>query len=233
MHSFCAILALVTAGWLSILTASEALAAAPAGLAEITLPGQLTPLDSGGSATPYGVALPPGASCPGDTAHRGYHVFSYLVPRGVSPTVVSFKTGVPSQWFGYISDGAYYGASNTAENTGEIVGLPTEFTWSRLTEQDLFQHGDTMATWEGGIACANIDGVVTNYWNTEIVFKASAHDPGGFTWSVAKPVVLAASAPKGSGLWIAIVLLVVALALSGLALGFRHRRSGQRQNVSR
>lgn len=216
---------------MALATTAQALPTASGGTAEIAQPGLLTPLKSGGSSTPYGVVLPQGASCPGDTAHKGYHVFSYLVPKGVAPTVVSFKTGVPSRWFGYIADGAYYGAINTAENTGEIVGLPTEFTWSRLTPQDLFRQGQEVATWEGGIACASIDGVVTNFWNSEIVFKADPTDPGGFTWSVAMPKSLAD--PKHSAPWVAIALILVALALSVIAIGLRHSRSGERQHVSR
>lgn len=212
---------------LSLAATSPALATTLAGTAEITLPGELTPIHNGASNTPYGVALPRDASCPGDTAHRGYHVFSYLVPRGVSPTVVSFKTGVPSRWFGYIADGAYFGAINTAEGTGQIVGLPTEFNWSRLTPQDLFGDRHTTATWEGGIACANVHGVVTNYWNTEVVFRANSTDTGGFTWSVAT----AAPAPNGFRRWMGITLLVVALALSAMAIWLSRRRSGEGQRV--
>ena len=121
--------------------ASPAAADVPAGTAVITVAAELTPLNLGGSATPYGVLLPSGASCPGDTAHDGYLVYSYLVPAGVSPTAVSFKTGDPSKYYGYISQGSYYGAVNTAEDTGEIVGIPPEFTWSRLTPADLFPQG--------------------------------------------------------------------------------------------
>lgn len=193
-----------------------------AGTAVITVAAALTPLNSGGSATPYGVLLPSGASCPGDTAHDGYHVYSYLVPSGVSPTAVSFKTGDPSKYYGYISYGSYYGAVNTAEDTGEIVGIPPEFTWSRLTPADLFPHGTKTATWDGGIACANTDGVVTNYWNSEIVFAASATDPGGFTWKVVHPP----SASSNLGVWLGVIFLGVAVGLGVIVivLGRRHRR---------
>ena len=88
----------------------------------------------------------------------GYHVFSYLVPEGVSPGSVNFKTGHASKWFGYIAYGAYYGAVNTAESTGQIVALPSQFTWTRLTPKDLFPNGEKSATWEGGIACADTHG---------------------------------------------------------------------------
>ena len=141
--------------------------------------------------------------------------------------MVSFKTGVPSRWFGFIADGAYYGAINTAENTGQVVELPAEFTWSRLTPHDLFDPGQATATWEGGIACANVDGVVTNYWNSQVVFTADAADPGGFTWSVAAPD----PASGGSGMWIGVSLLLVALVLAGVAIALRRRRMGHRQHV--
>ena len=221
-----ALLILSMVGWLAVPSAA---AAATAGTAQITVPGSSTPLRSGGSETPYGVALPQGAGCPGDTAHKGYHVFSYLVPKDVSPTAVSFKTGVPSRWFGYIAEGAYYGAINTAENTGQIVELPSEFTWSRLTPHDLFDHGQATATWEGGIACANVEGVVTNYWNTEVVFRAAGADPGGFTWSMVTPP----PATGGWGVALGIALLLVALVLVGIAIGLRRHRTGERQHVVR
>src|ERR1700683_5328560 len=196
---------LVGAGALMVMAAlgaftlsSPAAADVTAGTEVITGADELAPLDSGGSATPYGVLLPSGASCPGDTAHDGYLVYSYLVPAGVPPTAVSFKMGDTSKYYGYISECSYYGAINTAENTGEIVGLPPEFTWSRLTPADLFPQGAKTATWDGGIACANTHGVVTTYWNSEIVFEASAKDPGGFTWRVVHP----ATTSNNTGLWL-------------------------------
>jgi hypothetical protein len=202
-------------------SSSVAGAAVTASTEVITHPGQLTPLGSGGSATPYGVVLPSGASCPGDTAHDGYHVFSYLVPEGVSPTAVSFKTGDPSKWFGYIANGAYFGAVNTAEDTGQIVSLPDDFVWTRLTPQDLFAKGATSATWEGGIACADIHGNVTDYWNSQIVFTASSADRGGFTWRV---VQAATPASSNVGLWVGVVLALLAIACAVVAVVLGRRR---------
>ncbi len=215
-------LAALTVTALTFFTAQSAGAAATAGTAEITTPGEVSPLHHGGSATLYGVLLPSGASCPGDTAHQGYHVFSYLVPEGVSPASVSFKTGIPSKYFGYIAQGAYFGAVNTDEGSGQIVGIPSEFTWTRLTPTDLFAHGASTATWNGGIACADIHGVVTDYWNSEIVFRADASDPGGFTWTA----VQAVTSSSNTGLLIGIVLIALALVLGVVALVLRRRTSG-------
>ncbi|MGA2838070.1 MAG: hypothetical protein ABSF84_15870 [Acidimicrobiales bacterium] len=206
-------------------------AGAVTGAAElITVPGATTPLKGGGSATPYGVLLPDNASCPGDTAHDGYHVFSYLVPGSASPVDVSFKSGDPSRWFGYISDGAYFGAVNTALSTGQIVGIPPSFTWSRLTPEDLFSGGARTATWEGGIACANTDGVVTDYWNSQIVFTADSSDPGGFTWKVVGQAPLPSS--FDTGLWVGVGLLVVASAAAAYALRLRRRGDSEGPGVA-
>ena len=190
----------------------------------ITVPGTTTPLRSGGSATTYGVALPAGAACPGDTAHDGYLVYSYLVPAGASPTEVSFRTGLPSRWFGYIADGSYFGAVNTAESTGQIVGLPTSFTWTRLTPHDLFVDGARTATWNGGIACANSHGMVTDIWNSTIVFTADPSDPGGFTWRVTGSTHLAS--PSHTSVYVGIGLLVLASGAAAFALASRRRRHG-------
>ncbi|MGO8870978.1 MAG: hypothetical protein ACLQPH_06155 [Acidimicrobiales bacterium] len=187
----------------------------------ITEPGTLTALDSGGSATTYGVVLPANASCPGDTAHHAYHVFSYLVPQGVSPSAVSFKTGIPSEFYGFISYGSYFGAVNTAEGTGQVVGIPTAFIWSRLTPKELFPASQKTAIWDGGIACADTHGVVTNYWNSKIEFTASSTDPGGFTWRVLHPATVSSG---GVGLWVGVALLGLAIVLGLVALLLSRRR---------
>jgi len=197
-------------------------AGAVAGTAAITRPGTLTALNSGGSETTYGVQLPAGASCSGDTAHQGYRVDSYLVPKGVSPASVNFKTGVPTKWYGYIAYGEYFGAINTAQGSGLIVGLAPQFTWTRLTTKELFPHGQKSSTWEGGIACATVDGVVTNYWNSPIVFTATASDPHGFTWRV---VAQPSLAPSHSYMWIGIGLILLSILLATLAVFLSQRRS--------
>jgi hypothetical protein len=219
-----ALAALGLVGALGVTVAPGVAGAASASAEIITRPGTSTPLASGGSATPYGVILPAGATCPGDTAHQGYHVYSYLVPAGTSPTAVSFKTGIPGRWYGYIGDNAYFGAVNTAEGTGQIVGLPTSFTWSRLTPAELFTGGTHTATWEGGIACADTHGVVTDYWNSELVFTADSSDPGGFTWKVIHQGQIPSS--FNTGLWVGISLLVLAAGAASYALRQRRRRSG-------
>lgn len=216
----------------SLVVASASAGAAPvAGTESITQPGELTLLHSGGSSTLYGVALPSGASCPGDTAHQGYHVFSYLVRSDVPVGSITFKTGLPHKGFGFIAYGRYFGAVNTAEGTGAIVGIPLDFTWSRLTTKDLFPNGEKSTTWNGGIACANTNGVVTNYWNSQIVFTASASDPRGFTWRVVADPSLGSS---HKWLWIGVVLIVLSIGLATFAvfLSRKNKASSDRGSSS-
>ncbi len=204
--------------------------AATAGTAVVVRPGTTTPLGGGASTTPYGVAIPAGASCPGDTAHDGNHVYTYLVPAGHLPTEVSYKTELPSRWYGFISEGAYVGALNTAVSTGEIVGLPTSYSWTRLTPQELFPDGQSAATWEGGIACVDTHGAVTAYWNAAIRFTAASADPSGFTWKVVAQGSLPSSSDPAP--LIGIGLLVVAAAAGAYALALRRRRRGHEGDPS-
>lgn len=200
------------------------------GSAVITQPGGTAHLNSGGSATEFGVLLPSGAKCPGDTAHDGYLIYSYLVPKGVSLTSLNWSGDLPflgtaaNPYFGLIAEGEYYGAINTDEYTGQVATLPAQFTWSRLTPDDLFNHGEKVSVWEAGIACATTHGKVANYWNSEIQFTASSSDVGGFTWKVLHQ-------PASSidfGLWISVALIAMAIAfgVTAVVLG-RRQREGQ------
>jgi hypothetical protein len=226
----------VTAGVvLAVLVPAVAGASATKGSAVITKPGQTEPLDSGGSATAYGVWLPVDAKCSGDTQHSQYHTFTFMFPEGVDPADVSFKTGEPADLgtngrLGFIADGQYVGALNTAPTTGQVIGLPESCTWTRLNPKYLLlTNGREKSTWEGGILCANKFGVVTNYWETEIVFTASKSDPLGFTWYVPKAAQTAIATSHSFP--IGVVLLIVAAVLVVLAVVMSRRRKGATDNA--
>jgi hypothetical protein len=150
----------------------------------------LAPLYSGGSTTQFTVTLPANAACSGDTATDGYHVYSYLVPKGTDLSTVTF-IGTPSTGYGFVNNvGVYYGAANTAIGTGQIVSIPADFEWGPLVSVDdvpldtlLYSDSNTSGVWEAGIACANSEGALSDNWNTEVTFDAHAADPNGFIWS--------------------------------------------------
>lgn len=188
----------------------------------LTVAGSSTPLLHGGSDTPYGVALPTGAACPGDTEHDGQHVFSYLVPSTIDPESLNFRTGLPSAGYGFITHGEYYGAINTAPNSGTVVEIPPSFTWTRLTTQDLFPHGQTLSTWNAGLACANDHGAVTALWNTDVTFHASASDPKGFTFQTEDHVLPSAGTAIPFSVWC--ILVAALLAVAAIVIDRRHRQ---------
>jgi len=182
----------VAAGWLLLLLAPGAVAATgTGGTATIARPGATAAgaLGSGGSSTPFTVVLPANASCKGDTAHRGYHVYSYLVPKGTDLSTVTF-IDFPSKGYGLVdSTGRYYGAVNTALDTGQIIGIPNDFVWGRLVRSDggavalkTLLDGRSHGHWEAGIACANTHGRLADEWNTQVTFTADARDGHGMAW---------------------------------------------------
>jgi hypothetical protein len=166
------------------------------GVATTASPGSLAYLASGGSDTLYTVALPANAACTGDTASHGYHVYSYLVKKGTNVATTKFGEAGPSQGLGiFDSTGSYYGPVNTAQTTGQIIGIPQDFEWGPVVSGDgllsTILYSGTTGVWEGGLACANSSGVLTDNWNTQITFTAKSTDPHGFVWSAVPGVVSA------------------------------------------
>ncbi len=146
-------------------------------------------LASGGSDTPFTLSLPHIAACSGDTAHDGYNVWSYLVEKSakIGSTTFSGASG-PSQGYGlYDNTGTYYGPANTAINTGQVTQIP-DFEWGPAIAGDgilskILYTGKKSGIWEGGLACANSSGMLTDNWNVQFTFTKSTSDPNGFTWS--------------------------------------------------
>ena len=52
-------------------------------------------LEGGGSATPFGLRLPEGAACQGDSADDSYRVEAFLVPEGTDPGSVVYGELAP------------------------------------------------------------------------------------------------------------------------------------------
>jgi hypothetical protein len=176
--------------WEVVTTGSASASTVNAVLTITSADGTGTYVPSGASTTPFTVTLPPNASCSGDTANDGYHVYSYLVPEGTDLSSLTFTgSSPPAQSFGFVNNaGVYYGPVNTAVTTGQIINIPNNFEWAPLATQDgllptLLADGSTPGTWEAGLLCSNSTGAVTDNWNTQIKFTSSGSDPSGFVWS--------------------------------------------------
>jgi hypothetical protein len=160
------------------------------GVATLAHPGTSSYLASGGSTTQFTVSLPLAAHCDGDTSSHGYHVYSYLVPKGTDLSTVTF-VNFPSTGYGLVEQsGTYYGPVNTAVSTGQVIGIPNDFEWAPLVTTDHLlstldgSNGQAPGgVWESGLVCADTTGHVADNWNTQVTFKASATDPNGFVWS--------------------------------------------------
>jgi hypothetical protein len=173
------------------LASTAAHASTLGGTATIAQPGTTTALPSGGSTAQFTLSLPAQASCTGDTATGGYHVYSYLVHQGTALSGITF-VNFPSAGYGLVNSlGTYFGPANTAVTTGQIIGIPNNFEWGPLVATDggsvtlaqLLYTGGTTGVWEAGLVCADTHGAVSDNWNTEVTFTASSSDAHGFTWS--------------------------------------------------
>jgi hypothetical protein len=204
--------------------------AATAGRAQIVHPGTITPLTSGGSGTDFGILLPGGAHCPGDSTRRPwYQAGSYLVPKGTNPASVIFGGVFPEQGLLLASAGAPFEHVNVEEGTGDVL-VAEKFDIQRFTASDLLPGGVRTAIWEAGIACADYQGHVSDYWNVQLTFTASASDPEHYTWKV--------DGPNGGGSgspWPLIVGLVIAVGAAFAAVRVRMtgRRAGRRSRTAR
>jgi hypothetical protein len=203
--------------------APDAAGAASARSAEIVRPGGVIPLTSGGSATPFGLAIPEGAACPGDSAHDGYYVDSYVVPATSDPGRIYFPGEIATVGTQLVTlSGEPYTAQTTAEYSGDVV-LPPPFSWSQYANDP-----KTLppGTYNVGLICVNRHGHPAIYWNTRVTFRASPADPGGFTWSVPS-----SPATSGSSSAVPIAAAGAAIALIVLAGGFLLVRSRRGSKV--
>ncbi len=184
----------------TLFSVSATLAVATAGSSSAaTLNAVATPNDpstgnfvgSGGSDTTFVLNLGTDPVCSGDSATDGYRVWSYLVKPTVNIDSLTFNQDTnASVGYGlYTSGGEYFGDANTAQTTGEVLASQTQiFEWGPAVSErslltDLLYTGKKSGLWEGGIACANSSGDLTDNWNVQFIFTKSTSDPNGFTWS--------------------------------------------------
>jgi hypothetical protein len=196
--------------------------------ARIVKPDGAGALNSGGSATAFAMVLPSGAACPGDTAHDGYTVSSYVLRRGLDLESVNFVGGFPAGGTSLVTpDGTPFLAQDTDVNTARVLALPV-FGWAPYAHQ---QQVLPMGTYDVGIACVNARGHADRNWNREVSLTASTRDKGGFTWSVVgasgAPLIGSSSHPSHTGLIIGLVAGAVVLIGGAVFFVVRRRpRSG-------
>ena len=192
------VISLSLAGLVALPGATPALAATDAGALTLTKgsgAGAGSALASGGSATGFGLKLPAGAACSGDTATNGYRVQTFMVSSNVTVSTMVFdSTGPSPQSTGatvrlpLFSLGTPYIDGNTAVGTGAITGLPVfDFAVFGSSGPTIVPNG----TYTLGVACTKGSAgptQVDKYWTTQITVTANPSDtPSGFTWVAGVP----------------------------------------------
>ncbi len=200
----------LTAAGATLFGATAASASTTNGVATIENTGLTTPLVGPQSSTQqFGVALPAGAACSGDTATGGYKVVSYMIPQSVYGTnganlqsAVTYGGANSNIGLGYFDtsgnelQGGF--AKNTAPVSGQVIGVSGPYVWSPglvpnlitlvsptgLSASGAYQDGlipsaSASQVWETGIACINTAGQITDWWNAELTVQPSSNDAGG------------------------------------------------------
>jgi hypothetical protein len=151
-----------------------------------TNPNTQAPVTSGGSATNWTLNLPAQASCSGDTASGGFHVYSFIVPATTNPGSLTFNPSTgPSSGNPLVDNsGSAYIAANTAQTTGQIINIPTfNFNLFASTTMGGTKIALAPGDYKAGIACADTNGNGDKYWSTLFTFTASGSDPNGEVWT--------------------------------------------------
>ena len=188
------LLCLAVGSWLT----SE-VAAAPVDEGSVTLvvpaggTGSPVPITAGGSATPFEVRMPFGATCSGDSTTGGYRVQTFVVPVSDDLNSLTFDSSGPMP--------AGYGAAfrqplftdvggtpltniNTAAAGPLYPGqVPNSFPATSFAVFDT-SYAPAPGTYRLGVACTN-GSTLDKYWSTQITFVADAGDvPAGVTFTV-------------------------------------------------
>jgi len=181
----------------------------------------------GASATVFTLALPEGATCPGDSANDQWRVNSFIIPVDRDPSDLEYLVGDPEgegNWSLYGVDTNPLIFEFTIPNVA--AGLPGKIGEIRPISFGVFPPGTLPeGRYRMGIACAYFADTGT-YWDTEIVITTDAADePGKMTWSIpeaAADAVDATSRPTRTWAWIS------AGAFAAIAVGLiayqRHTR---------
>jgi hypothetical protein len=185
-------------------------------------------LDHGASATVFGLRLPSGAACPGDTQHDQWRIQSFMVPDKVDPGTLSFDNTQPhgdGMFPLYSSDTKPYtqqatAANSTAGKPGAVVNVPPMSF--KVFTPGLVAPG----TYRIGLACTLAPARTTAvYWDTQIVIAAASSDrPAGFVWRLASAPATLTKVDSGSNTGVIAVVVLAVAALLGFFFWRRSRR---------
>lgn len=197
-------------------------------------------LPDGDGNTVFGLRLPSGASCPGDSEHDQWRVQTFIVPVDVDPGALTYDSVGP------VGEGLYalYGIDTnpqvhglTAPNGGS--GLPGLIVGLRSMSFEVFPPGTLVeGTYRIGVVCTYFR-ETASYWEAAIeVTRDPENKPAEISWravsSPESPTEAAESEPTSAGSGSRAGVLVAAAGVAVFAAAYLARRSRrQPQDIRR
>jgi len=189
-------------------------------------------LTAGNGSTVFGLLLPSGATCPGDSRNDQWRVQTFIVPADVDPGTLRYNSIGPEGDSMY----ALYGLDTnpiTAVLTGPngAPGLPGLIIGLRAASFEIFPPG-TLAdgTYKIGVACSYF-GDTAIFWDTEFQISRDPEDkPAEIRWEVTSSAAGAISVIEtdqgpNSSVFAAVVVAVIAMVVVAVFAVRRSRRS--------
>ena len=190
-------------------------------------------IDRGNGFDVFTLALPDGATCPGDSANDQWRVQTFMVPVVDDPLELVYGAVGPEPWDGG-ERFALYGTdtvpfvdellerNNAAGSPGRILPFPP-FSFSIVSVQRL-----APIEYRVGVACTFF-GATTRYWDTLITVTKAGDDPDEFEWRLSGAPEAAPDTSSGSSNTLAMVVGgAVLIVLLGGAWALRSRIRVQR-----
>ena len=182
------------------------------------------PISSGATDTVFGLTLPSGAACQGDSASGNYRVSTFLVPQTDDPGSLEygelrpFGDGRWSIWKESTDPGLNMATSvSEAGEPGLLTGLPA-FTF----DVGLFPGEIASGAYRLGLACT-LGGQTTRYWDTSVVIAEGDADRP-ISWSASDAAVAPSSSRSTSVPAAAVGVVVVVVVVVVVFVATRRRR---------
>ena len=188
------------------------------------------PVAVGGTTGAFGLEVPPGAVCQGDSATAGYRVSTFLVPAGDEPGTLTFEELKPvgeGRWsiWKETTDPALNMLTSISGDgePGAVVDLP-RFTF----DVGLFPGEIASGGYRLGLACT-LAGETTRYWDTAFVIAEGETEP--LVWSV--PGAVSGSSSSSSPLPLLLAVALVGLGIGIVVLVVRRRAAPRARALSK
>lgn len=190
-------------------------------------------LAGGGSATSFGLKLPDGAACPGDSLNDDWRVSSFIVPETDDPGTFTFAATKPDgdgRYALYTLDTRSY--VNRFTTMAESPGGPGPIDEVPVFNLGLYTGGRLAeGNYRIGLACTLYNDVY-RYWDTQIVVTAVPSDqPAQLTWKLASGG--SQGSDNSSFLFVPFVIVGAVVVLIAVLIMARHRSGSRPASVSK